>query len=149
MDLFSRRLVGWDYQLHLKQALVLVALRMAIQERQPAIGLIHHTDRGGQYAGLEYRAVLQRAPMLQSMSKAGDCYDNIYMESCFSTFKRELPVNGPTSREEIAEYIQYYNEKRKHSSLGYRSPKQFEEDWQTTGQSRTPSVGASPHLADA
>jgi transposase InsO family protein len=70
--------------------LVLNTLQQAIRQRQPAPGLIHHTDRGGQYAGSDYRAVLARAQMRQSMSHAGDCYDNAFMESCFGTLKTDV-----------------------------------------------------------
>jgi transposase InsO family protein len=90
MDLWSRRIVGWEYGSSLDEDLVLGALRRAIRERQPAPGLIHHTDRGGQYAGTRYRAVLRRAGMQQSMSAAESCYDNAFMESCFGTVKTEL-----------------------------------------------------------
>ncbi|MCA9199798.1 MAG: integrase core domain-containing protein, partial [Planctomycetales bacterium] len=91
---------------------------------------IHHTDRGGQYAGTRYRGVLQRAKMQQSMSRAGDCYDNAFMESCFGTFKTELEMteyeNYRAALREIRNYIHYYNFERKHSSLGYLTPSQFE-----------------------
>ncbi|MEO2033208.1 MAG: DDE-type integrase/transposase/recombinase [Planctomycetaceae bacterium] len=74
------------------ESLVLRALRSAVKQRQPDANLIHHTDRGGQYAGNEYRAVLRRAGVLQSMSRAGNCYDNAFMESCFGTIKNELEM---------------------------------------------------------
>jgi transposase InsO family protein len=114
-------------------ALTLAALRMAIRERQPQAQLVHHTDRGGQYASYRYRAVLRRADMRQSMSRAAECYDNAFMESCFGTFKTELQMteyeNHRAARREIAEYIAYYRNDRKHSALGYLTPKQFERLW--------------------
>lgn len=130
MDLFSRRIVGWRYDLVIDDTLVLGALTRSIRERQPAAGLIHHTDRGGQYASGRYRAVLRRAGVRQSMSAAGNCYDNSFMESCFGTIKTELElVEYRTSAEalrELSSYIRYYNAERLHSSLGYVSPAQFE-----------------------
>jgi transposase InsO family protein len=130
MDLWSRRIVGWEYGSSMDEDLVLGALRGAIRERQPAPGLIHHTDRGGQYAGKRYREVLRRAEMLQSMSAAENCYDNAFMESCFGTVKTELELvqyaEGPEAVRELSEYIRYYNVERRHSSLGYISPAEYE-----------------------
>jgi putative transposase len=130
MDLFSRRIVGWELDEHMAEPLVLAALREAIAARQPGPGLIHHTDRGGQYAGGEYRGVLGRARMRQSMSRADNVYDNAFMESCFGTIKTELEMevyaNVPTAYEEIRDYLGYYDTKRRHSSLGYLTPREFE-----------------------
>jgi putative transposase len=130
MDLYSRRIVGWDLQDHMQEGLVLAALRAAIALRQPPPGLIHHTDRGGQYAGGEYRSMLARARMLQSMSRGNDCYDNAFMESCFGTIKTELEMkpyrNEQVARKEIPDYIRYYNTRRRHSALKYRIPEEFE-----------------------
>lgn len=130
MDLYSRRIVGWELDESMTEALVLTVLRAAIAARQPRPGLIHHTDRGGQYAGGEYRRVLGRARMRQSMSRADNCYDNAFMESCFGTIKTELEMeayaNLGAASEEIHEYLCYYDTKRRHSSLGYLTPYEFE-----------------------
>lgn len=130
MDLCSRRIVGWEYGKSMDEELVLGALRRAIVERQPGVGLIHHSDRGGQYAGGRYRAMLRRSGMRQSMSAAGNCYDNAFMESCFGTVKTELELVDYASdfeaRRELSSYVWYYNMERRHSSLGYVSPVEFE-----------------------
>jgi transposase InsO family protein len=131
MDLHSRRIIGWRHADHLGEELVLAALKLAIACRQPPPALIHHTDRGGQYAGHEYRAVLKRAAMRQSMSRPDNCYDNAFIESCFGTIKTELQIclyeNLQTCCREIAEYIHYYNNQRRHSSLDYLTPREFED----------------------
>jgi putative transposase len=130
MDRYSRDIAGWALAETMTDELTLSALRMAIRDRQPPAGLVHHTDRGGQYASGRYRAVLRRAGMRQSMSRAGNCYDNAFMESCFGTFKTELEMaeydDHRAARREIAEYIDYYRTDRKHSALGYLTPAQFE-----------------------
>jgi transposase InsO family protein len=130
MDLFSRRVIGWQLAEHMTEALVLDALHQAIRSRQPAPGLIHHSDRGGQYAGRDYRGVLRRAAMRQSMSRAANCYDNAFMESCFGTIKTELEMteyeDSSQTRGEIASYLVYYNAERRHSALDYLSPIAFE-----------------------
>jgi len=130
MDLCSRRIVGWEYGSSMDEELVLGALRRAIRERQPRAGLIHHSDRGGQYAGQRYRAMLRRSGMRQSMSGAGNCYDNAFMESCFGTAKTELEfvdyAGDFEARRELLSYIRYYNVERRHSALGYVSPVEFE-----------------------
>ena len=133
MDRYSRRIVGWDLQDNMRENLVISALTAAIRSRRPQPNLIHHTDRGGQYAGKDYRGMLDRARMLQSMSRAGDCYDNAFMESCFGTVKSELEMkpyeNGQIARKEIPDYIRYYNTRRRHSSLDYMTPEAFEASW--------------------
>jgi transposase InsO family protein len=130
LDLYSRRVVGWELADQMTELLVLEALHQAIRGRQPPPGLIHHSDRGGQYAGHRYRAVLRRAAMRQSMSRAANCYDNAFIESCFGTIKTELEMteyeNCAEARGDIARYLAYYNTERRHSSLDYLSPAQFE-----------------------
>ena len=130
MDLFSRKIVGWSLEMNMAEPLVMAALQQAIQARQAASGLIHHTDRGGQYAGKKYRQMIERVAMLQSMSRAGDCYDNAFMESCFGTIKTELEMTSYESidqaNQEIREYINYYNAIRRHSAIDYLSPTSFE-----------------------
>ena len=137
MDRFSRRIIGWNLGADMTESLVLNVLRRAIRERRlqapPAPlndGLIHHSDRGGQYAGTRYRAMLRRAGIRQSMSRAADCYDNAFMESCFGTIKRELEMTAyqdhTAAQSEIAKFIRYYNFQRKHSGIEYLNPAQFE-----------------------
>ena len=130
LDLYSRRIVGWEFLEEMSESLVLAALQSAIGQRQPGPGLIHHSDRGGQYAGRRYRGVLRRAGMRQSMSRAGNCYDNAFLESCFGTIKTELELDEYADAfaawRELAGYIAYYNLERRHSSLGYVAPHEFE-----------------------
>ena len=130
MDRFSRRIVSWQLEKHMDEGLVLPVLLRAIRQRQPSPELIHHTDRGGQYAGHRYRAVLGRAEFRQSMSRPDNCYDNAFMESCFGTLKTELEMteydHQRTARRIIGDFIAYYNLERKHSALGYLTPHQFE-----------------------
>jgi len=133
LDLSSRRVVGWATGTTLATKLPLMALRQALQARCPEVGLIHHTDRGAQYASEDYRAVLAGHGIRQSMSGKGDCWDNAVSESFFSTMEHELLANVTfhTRREAhlaIAEYIEsWYNVERLHSTLGYMSPVQYEE----------------------
>ena len=130
MDRYSRRIVSWELCDHMTEALVLAVLRQAITQRRPPAELVHHTDRGGQYAGHAYRQMLARAGMRQSMSRAGNVYDNAFMESCFGTIKTELEMNcyenDLAARTEIGAYIRYYSTRRRHSSLDYQTPEQFE-----------------------
>lgn len=133
MDRFSRKIVGWKLGKDMTDQLVMTALRRAIKERSPKPGLIHHSDRGGQYASTRYRAMIRRAVMKQSMSRAADCYDNAFMESCFGTIKTELEMteykNYAKALKEIRTYFIYYNFQRKHSSIGYQTPFQFEQNF--------------------
>jgi len=130
MDLYSRKIIGWSLDLNMEEPLVIASLKQAIKARQPSPRLIHHTDRGGQYAGKKYRKIISRSDMLQSMSRAGDCYDNAFMESCFGTIKTELEMTTYDSfenaMEDISEYINYYNVIRRHSAIDYLSPTSFE-----------------------
>lgn len=138
LDRYSRRIVGWSLQDHMPESLVIDTLRLAIATRQPPAGLVSHSDRGGQYAGHEYRAILSRAGMRQSMSRAANCYDNAFMESCFGTLKTELEMtiydDPETAYKEIPEYIRYYNYERLHSSLEYLTPVAFEEQLASTAR---------------
>lgn len=130
MDRFSRRLIGWHLDATMAEELVLASIKRAISSGRPTTGLIHHSDRGGQYAGKRFRAVLRRAGIRQSMSRAADCYDNAFMESCFGTIKTELEMveyeSMAQSDRQLAEYFAYYNNDRKHSGIGYQTPVQFE-----------------------
>jgi transposase InsO family protein len=132
MDLFSRKIVGWSMADHMKTELVNDALQMALQRRRPQAGLLHHSDRGVQYASDEYQKVLAERKIAASMSGKGDCWDNAVMESFWATLKTELVhlEEYPTrqaARASIFEYIEtFYNRKRLHSSLGYVSPEMFE-----------------------
>jgi transposase InsO family protein len=132
LDLASRRVVGWALDTTLDQTLPLAALRMALGQRQPAPGLLHHSDRGVQYASAGYRAWLAAHGVAVSMSRRGDCWDNAVVESFFATLKVELvhEATWPSraaARREIFEFIEvWYNRQRRHSSLGFRTPVAYE-----------------------
>jgi putative transposase len=132
MDLFSRKVTGWQLLSHMKEGLILEAFKKAWGNRNVGKGLIVHSDRGGQYAGSIFRKLLNGHKVLQSMSGVANPYDNAFMESYFSRFKAELLQSGAfdgleNARAEIFEYIEtYYNPIRRHSSLGYISPMAFE-----------------------
>jgi len=136
LDLFSRRVIGWSMSNTMCTLLVKDALEMAISLRHPQAGLLHHSDRGSQYASAEYQAVLQTGEIVSSMSGAGDCYDNAAMESFFGTLKCELIYDRhyrtrAEARQDIFEYIEvFYNRQRRRSSLGYLSPVAYEESYQ-------------------
>lgn len=132
IDLCSRRVVGWAMGENIDTQLCLRALEMAIRGRHPPVDLIHHSDRGSQYASLEYQATLKLHGMRCSMSKKGDCWDNAVAESFWSTIKTEL-IEGTDfatradARRAVFEYIEgFYNQQRRHSTLGYVSPAAFE-----------------------
>jgi len=132
IDLFSRRVVGWAMGDTLATELPLRALHMAIQTRRPPRGLIHHTDRGCQYASAEYRAVLEQHGIVASMSRKGNCWDNAVAESFFATLKTELVrdldlLTHDHAKRELFAYIEgFYNRRRRHSSLGYATPNKVE-----------------------
>lgn len=132
IDLYSRRVVGWATSDRLKRSLAVEALRRAIVNRNPAPGLVHHSDRGSQYCSVDYQAELRKRGILISMSGKGNCYDNSMVETFFKTIKSELiwPVAWQTREQAenaIARYIDgFYNPVRRHSSLGYKSPIAFE-----------------------
>lgn len=133
LDLFSRRVVGWAMSAHNDEALALAALKMALHTRRPARGLIHHSDRGSVYCGTAYRAVLKAHGIQRSMSRKGDCWDNAVAESFFGTLKQEMLFRRELEprlavQTAIFEYLEtYYNPKRRHSTLGFLSPVDFEE----------------------
>lgn len=132
MDMFSRRIIGWHLDDNMQEALITAAFKKALAVRKISKELIVHSDRGGQYAGGVFRRMIDDNRIVQSMSRADNPYDNALMESCFSRFKAELLQDGifqtiEDARTEIFEYIEmYYNTRRIHSSLGYRSPAEFE-----------------------
>ncbi len=132
LDLYSRRLVGWAMGSSLVTALPLAALHMALRRRHPAAGLLHHSDRGCQYASAAYRSKLSEHGCVSSMSRRGNCYDNATMEAFWSTLKHELIYRRRfATRQEatsaIFDYIEcFYNRTRLHSALGFKSPLAYE-----------------------
>jgi len=137
MDLFSKRIVGWALDAKMPQALTAQALRTALLSRQPARGLIHHSDRGSQYAAHDYREITALCGMETSMSRRGNCWDNAAMESVNGTLKvecvnRQKYETREQARMDVLEFIGYYNHERSHSSLGYETPAAFERNWQLT-----------------
>jgi putative transposase len=136
MDLFSRKIVGWNLGSTMRKELIIEALKRAMTSRQPGDDLIHHSDRGSQYCSKDYIDELNEANVQISMSKKGDPYDNACIESFHATIKKELIYRSRfETREEATRVINYYisnryNERRKHSKLGYLSPNNFERNYQ-------------------
>jgi len=132
VDLYSRRIVGWAMEPTMHRTLVLKALAMAVSDRQPAPGLIHHSDRGSQYASEDYRTALTANGMIASMSRPGCCYDNAAAESFWHTIKNELIhrrdfQTRDEAKHAIFEYIEvFYNRARQHTTIGNLSPVEFE-----------------------
>ena len=132
IDLYSRRVVGWCIDKRMKKSLVIRALMMATNLRKPKPGLIHHSDRGSQYASHQYQNLLKQQGIVASMSRKGNCWDNAPVERFFSSLKREwigdqLYMTREHAVNDIREYVAiYYNAKRLHSTLGYMTPLNFE-----------------------
>jgi putative transposase len=133
MDLFSRTIVGWSMAERMTRQLTMEALTLAAKRRNPPRGLLHHSDRGSQYASDDYQALLTKHGMVCSMSRTGNCWDNAPAESFFGILKRELIfhkryLSRSQARQSIFDYIErFYNRRRIHSSLGYLTPNEFEE----------------------
>lgn len=134
IDLYSRRVVGWCMDRRMQKALVMRALMMAVNLRKPPPGLIHHSDRGSQYASHAYQKLLQQAGMICSMRRKGNCWDNAPVERFFSSLKREWTGNRlyrtrQEALDDVREYVAvYYNSRRLHSTLGYTTPMDYEKD---------------------
>jgi transposase InsO family protein len=132
LDLFTRKVVGWAMRDHMRAELTIAALTMAIQRRRPRAALIHHRDRGSQYAAGDYRDILRAAAITQSMSRKANCWDNAPTESFFGTLKTELVHqreyrDRDAARRDLFAYIEgYYNRQRIHSAIGYITPEQAE-----------------------
>lgn len=140
LDIASRRVVGWHAEERLGVELALGALRMAIIQRRPEEGLLHHTDQGVQYASDEYQQLLLENGIECSMSRRGNCWDNAVAESFFATLKTELVADAKwetreSARRDLFNYIEvWYNRRRRHSTLGYVSPAQYELEMCETAQ---------------
>ena len=136
LDLFSRRVVGWSMSPQITRQLAIDALTMGLSLRQPHRGLLHHSDRGSQYASGDYRQLLDEHGIVCSMSRKGNCWDNAVAESFFATLKTELVyecvwATRAEARAAIFEYLEiFYNSQRRHSSLGYISPVAFEQQYE-------------------
>lgn len=131
-DLYSRRIVGWSMADHMRTELVTDALQMAIAARRPARGLVWHSDQGSQFVSLAFGQQARAAGIAQSMGSRGDCFDNAVAESFFATLKKELIHRRPWPtraelRTEVFDYIEtFYNRRRRHTTLGHRSPADYE-----------------------
>jgi putative transposase len=132
IDLFSRTVVGWSMGDRVNDELTLAALRMALKQRQPGAGLLHHSDQGSQYTSGAYRGCLKDHGLVASMSRRGNCWDNAVAESFFATLEKELllgwmPENRDVARRAIFDFIEvFYNRERLHSTIGYVSPLAYE-----------------------
>jgi transposase InsO family protein len=130
LDLFSRFVVGWAVSTANDRHLTTKALDMALRRRGPESGLLHHSDQGSPYASDDYQTILKAHGITCSMSRRGDCYDNAVMEAFFSTVKAELREHfdsGDEAKRELFEYIEvFYNQRRRHSTIGYISPAAYE-----------------------
>lgn len=132
VDLYSRLVVGWSMKERPTQELVSEALLMAIEQRRPAAGIIHHSDQGSQYASGQYLELRKRYGVVRSMSRKGNCYDNAVVESFFSSLKNELIHHcdyhtRQEARTDIFDYIElFYNRQRMHESLGYHTPAAYD-----------------------
>ncbi|MDY0394668.1 IS3 family transposase [Virgibacillus halophilus] len=132
MDLFSRRIIGWEMSHRMTKELTITALKRAINQQLPNEGLIHHSDRGSQYAVTDYQAILQDYKITTSMSRKGNCYDNACIESFHSIIKKELifhekfQTRAEAKRSIFAYIMTFYNFKRIHSVIDYMSPLQYE-----------------------
>jgi len=142
LDAFSRTCIGWALERSLEAGLVLEALRMAIQRRRPQPGLVHHSDRGVQYASEDYTAQLKRHDIRISMSRRGNVYDNARAEAFIKTLKYEEVYrteycNLEEAKASIREFLEkIYNRKRLHSALGYRPPREFERSLSLSSRAR-------------
>ena len=150
LDLYARKLVGWAMSETMPQELTLCALDVALGWRDPAPGLVHHSDRGSQYAAKDYRKKLKARGITVSMSRKGDCWDNAPMESVNGTLKVECVHDERFETREqarlaIVEYIGYYNTERRHSSLGNIAPAEFERRWRAGTQAQEKSAAPVRH----
>jgi putative transposase len=154
LDAHSRRVVGWSLDRTLQAKLPLSALRQAIANRQPPPGLVHHSDRGVQYASAEYVSVLRDHEMIPSMSRPGNPYDNATCESFIKTLKREeIYANEYENLEHVLKSVggfieRYYNCQRLHSALGYRAPAEFEKEL-ISGPARELIRGTEPQVCQS
>ncbi len=152
VDLFSRKVVGWAVAATMETSLVEAALAMAIGRRHPLPGLLHHSDRGSQYASHAYQALLKRYQMLCSMSRPGNCWDNAVVERVIGSLKREGLPEEPAATQALAkattiDYLEmFYNSHRRHSTLGYLSPNDFEAQAERESRGGTAQLGGYPSM---